>query len=772
METCILGMPSPGAFGINKIAVGKENRPYKPQPLKTLDEYNPLIFEVGPNSSFLVSNLKKKNQIENKINSYVNRDKEFGINTGAGGALIQAKPVGKGVINKRRYDDTVDNQEEAHTSDDPQINPTNFKARNRIGIKGKGLAYNSRELNKLQNNKGGGIITKTLGHTMKAIGKATKRKSVEHIGNMLTGDNNDSQGGIVNGSLNIIKKIANSNQGNGIHRKLNKTFGGTLLENNLSGVITAMESSRGGSLDDKSVRKFFKTKNKKGKLIPPQIANALQFMVDNRKGMRAAGLKPLNMSKLRKYIDFNESPDGEHLRLKRGGAVADEVMGVINNLPNIWNMVKEIPSKVMYYAQPGKLKEAWDTMKEENEIKKQEMEVEGDYHKEELKERRKNLENYQKQKAANSQQINQNDNLISDNSQKTKDIKQIDDKPYKASGVLRAAGSKQKLKGKAFYEYMQQYCDNPIISDSDRKVTPRSPENFSQKISQYTLIPKNLIKQIYNYGYLNKPTSAVACSRAKSTMNMLNHSNPNGYNYYNSYEEFENNIDNDRTKYNMIFHQSNSDPNFGHFEAIIYTPKKIEHYSSLGNKPNFSRNFVNSHNIVFSPIQHQSTSENANGCFYYSLLYLLSNSNIMPLIKMSQPINMHNMTYANFAEELRGIKKDAIRSYGNRIFSLCCRFIDFHKNANFTKNELNGLRRASEFIDDNQCRKEIQNIIDKEIQKIYSKNIYNNNNSILSSQPHISSIDNDLTQPPFINNNRMNQNDCMSVNSFFNNNNN
>ncbi|KAK8800604.1 hypothetical protein WA158_006922 [Blastocystis sp. Blastoise] len=507
-------------------------------------------------------------------------------------------------------------------------------------------------------------------------------------------------------------------------------------------------------------------------------------MVDNRKGMRAAGLKPLNMSKIRKYIDFSESPDGNHLRLRRGGGVVDEIMGVVKNLPDIWNTVKTIPSKIMYYAQPGKLKEAWDTMKEENEIKKQEMEVEGDYHKEELKERKKNLENYQKQKAANSKQIVQNDNLIADSSEKTSDAPEIENKPDKASGVLRAAGPKKRLKGRAFYEYMQQWggleesknekliqehldCDNPIISDSDRKVTPRSPEDFSQKISQYSSVPMNLLKQIYNYGYLNKPTSAVACSRAKSTMNMLNQSNSEGFNYYNSYEEFENNIDNDRTKYNMIFHQSNSDPNFGHFEAIIYTPKKIEHYSSLGNKPNFSRNFVNSHNIVFSPIQHQSTSENANGCFYYSLLYLISH-----VIKMSQPINMHNMTYANFAEELRGIKKDAIRSYGNRIFSLCCRFIDFHKNANFTKNELNGLRRASEFIDDNQCRKEIQNIIDKEIQKIYSKNLYNNNNSILSSQPHISSIDNDLTQPPFINNNRMNQNDCMSVNSFFNNNNN
>ena len=174
-------------------------------------------------------------------------------------------------------------------------------------------------------------------------------------------------------------------------------------------------------------------------------------------------------------------------------------------------------------------------------------------------------------------------------------------------------------------------CNNPIVSDKSRHVDPKSLENFTSSLLSYTNVPSNLIKPIYEYGYLNKPTSSVECSKANAIMNQLDQMNEDSYKYYDSYEEFERDIDQDRTKYSIIFHSNPNNPNQGHFEAAIYHgPQNIEYYSSLGNQPDFSPEFIQSHEIRYSNIQHQRTCSNANGCLWYCLLYICSKSNILP----------------------------------------------------------------------------------------------------------------------------------------------
>lgn len=174
-------------------------------------------------------------------------------------------------------------------------------------------------------------------------------------------------------------------------------------------------------------------------------------------------------------------------------------------------------------------------------------------------------------------------------------------------------------------------CNNPIISDESRNVQPKSLPEFKSLLTQYTNIPNNLISSIYKYGYLNKPTKSVPCSRVKSIMNKLNSLNNESFKYYDSYDDYEQNIDRDQTTYSIIFHTNPNDPYNGHFEASIYHgPNNIEYYSSLGNKPELSPEFIKSHNIKYSNIQHQRASSNANGCFWYCLLYLCSKSKILP----------------------------------------------------------------------------------------------------------------------------------------------
>lgn len=174
-------------------------------------------------------------------------------------------------------------------------------------------------------------------------------------------------------------------------------------------------------------------------------------------------------------------------------------------------------------------------------------------------------------------------------------------------------------------------CDNPIVSDESRNVRPKSLSEFKSLLGQYCNVPENIMNGIYNYAYLNKPTESVPCIKAKSVMKQLNSLNDASFKYYDSYEDYEQNIDNDQTTYSMIFHEHDDDPYNGHFEASIYHgPDNIEYYSSLGNKPELSPEFIESHEIKYSNIQHQSTAKNANGCFWYCLLYLCSDSNILP----------------------------------------------------------------------------------------------------------------------------------------------
>ena len=108
--------------------------------------------------------------------------------------------------------------------------------------------------------------------------------------------------------------------------------------------------------------------------------------------------------------------------------------------------------------------------------------------------------------------------------------------------------------------------------------------------------------------------------------------NNESYKYYDSYEQFENGIDQDGTTYSVIFHTNPSNPQQGHFEAAInHGNGSIQYYSSLGNKPNFSPGFMQSHHLRYNNIQHQKTSENANGCLWYCLLFLCSKGHISPV---------------------------------------------------------------------------------------------------------------------------------------------
>lgn len=175
-------------------------------------------------------------------------------------------------------------------------------------------------------------------------------------------------------------------------------------------------------------------------------------------------------------------------------------------------------------------------------------------------------------------------------------------------------------------------CDNHIVADTDHSSSAVSIEELAKRLQSYTNIPSNLIRPIYEYGYLNKPTSAVACSRANAIMNQLNSMNKESFKYYDSYEQFENGIDQDGTTYSVIFHTNPSNPQQGHFEAAInHGNGSIQYYSSLGNKPNFSPGFMQSHHLRYNNIQHQKTSENANGCLWYCLLFLCSKGHISPV---------------------------------------------------------------------------------------------------------------------------------------------
>ncbi|KAK8797515.1 hypothetical protein WA158_005861 [Blastocystis sp. Blastoise] len=273
MQSCILGMPSPGTFGMNLISTGKEYRRYNTQPLHKMDQYNPIFHEIGPNSSMPVSTLESKEIHDGKEDDYVDRSKTFGKDAvpQGNGALIRARAAGKGVMKAAGpEEDKIDGEDRQYKV----LNPCKPRRKS-----GRGIIPNKSEINKLENNQGSGI------------GDAIKNKVKDmYQRNVL--DIRDA----------IVDKKAN--------RKARDAL-----------AILAQYVGDGHHDLDDEFKRFYEHKIKRGGKIPISVASAIMNAIKNKKIINNPKLRRmLRPSIIPKYIDLDSAQSGDGiLRVKRGG---------------------------------------------------------------------------------------------------------------------------------------------------------------------------------------------------------------------------------------------------------------------------------------------------------------------------------------------------------------------------------------------------------------------------------------------------------------------
>ncbi|KAK8815155.1 hypothetical protein WA158_003367 [Blastocystis sp. Blastoise] len=273
MQSCILGMPSPGTFGMNLISTGKEYRRYNTQPLHKMDQYNPIFHEIGPNSSMPVSTLESKEIHDGKEDDYVDRSKTFGKDAvpQGNGALIRARAAGKGIMKAAGpEEDKIDGEDRQYKV----LNPCKPRRKS-----GRGIIPNKSEINKLENNQGSGI------------GDAIKNKVKDmYQRNVL--DIRDA----------IVDKKAN--------RKARDAL-----------AILAQYVGDGHHDLDDEFKRFYEHKIKRGGKIPISVASAIMNAIKNKKMIINPKLRRmLRPSIIPKYIDLDSVQSGDGiLRVKRGG---------------------------------------------------------------------------------------------------------------------------------------------------------------------------------------------------------------------------------------------------------------------------------------------------------------------------------------------------------------------------------------------------------------------------------------------------------------------
>ncbi|KAK8793360.1 hypothetical protein WA158_004719 [Blastocystis sp. Blastoise] len=290
MQSCILGMPSPGTFGMNLISTGKEYRRYNTQPLHKMDQYNPIFHEIGPNSSMPVTTLESKEIHDGKEDDYVDRSKTFGKDAvpQGNGALIRARAAGKGVMKAAGpEEDKIDGEDRQYKV----LNPCKPRRKS-----GRGIIPNKSEINKLENNQGSGI------------GDAIKNKVKDmYQRNVL--DIRDA----------IVDKKAN--------RKARDAL-----------AILAQYVGDGHHDLDDEFKRFYDHKIKRGGKIPISVASAIMNAIKNKKMIKNPKLRRmLRPSIIPKYIDLDSAQSGDGiLRVKRGGGFWD---GVMNYAPALLGVV-------------------------------------------------------------------------------------------------------------------------------------------------------------------------------------------------------------------------------------------------------------------------------------------------------------------------------------------------------------------------------------------------------------------------------------------------
>ena len=616
-----MGMPSNGVSGMNFVARGKEYRNYKPTKLKQLDEYNPIFYENNMNESLPLTYMKKKNLRDGRMRVYEEPTKKYGY-----GALIKAQAAG--LMKAAGIDD--EEKEEIMNL----LHPKKLPRKQRIGkqLNGKGVAFNKKELEKL---KGKGVLDWLKRRNQKRKNydsDSEEEEDDDYDSDLDWNDRYDSEDGDPEDEEEESKKI---DVDRGIQADDENVF------------VTPEAMTR--------IARFLKYKIKKGRKIPPEIIRLLLKMRSDPEYH-----KYLLEHRMRKYIDFDESGGAI---VKRGGSWWGLALKGVETGLNLLN------SGAAAYTNT---KNALDTFKNrkvegENrelsneitnyELKKQKQRIDREraadflkktgegckrggnrLSKEEFLERmRRGKEAKKRQRIGGSLGTFVAEHLFTDVVIPGKTV--LRQKQAERTKRIFSDFEKLSKKGKGATHYSKDEekiqeamdCDNHIVADTDNSRNAKSIQEFTSQLQSYTNIPPKLIKPIYEYGYLNKPTSAVECSKANAIMNQLDQMNNESYKYYDSYEQFENNIDQEGTKYSIIFHTNPSNPQQGHFEAAInHGNGSIEYYSSLGNKPNFSSEFMQSHHINYNNIQHQKTSENANGCLWYCLLFLCSKSHISP----------------------------------------------------------------------------------------------------------------------------------------------
>ncbi|KAK8815253.1 hypothetical protein WA158_003465 [Blastocystis sp. Blastoise] len=455
------------------------------------------------------------------------------------------------------------------------------------------------------------------------------------------GDNNgDSGGSLV--VANPVTRIGIQRNGRGITNKkvisesdalepkngnglaFNKAEMSKLYNSIGQGVLKAAGYSQEAMKDYK---KWSKHRIRAGMLIPPSIIRSIASTMNlGGKGLNkvGCGIKRPSKRQLCSYINFSGDSSGNGCTVRRGGKFWKEGGGFLTMLAgigaaskafeglatnpnaikdgvtNLGNNIAAIPRAIGKIFTP----EFWRKANENNKLDNN---VDNVYQEQEIEAKKRAL--------AEAMQ------------------------PNNASGLKKP----RKLCGRAFYEYMQKCkaakrqcqqngCGEGAGLQKNYQPEPKPLDSIAKSLAQLSgIINRNLISKIYKYGYLNNPCDPVACDIADSTMKNLNTQCKGSWKYWDNLNDFEHNIDNIKSNFNMLFHQSEDDPNFGHFEAVIYeSPEHMKFYSSLGNSPEFSPQFIKTHNIQYNPIQFQSTASNSNGCFYYALLYLTSLGTIIP----------------------------------------------------------------------------------------------------------------------------------------------
>lgn len=254
MQSVILGLPSNGTSGMLFQGKGKEYRTYKPRPFSDVNQYNSIYFENRLNKPVAARILMQPEVGDGQMDSYPNPLDKYGKtkileveNTQQpdGGALIQAKAAGlmqaAGLMKAAGLDEDEDQQVSS------VLHPRNTRIPKKR--RGKGIAFNEDELEKLQGSGIGGGSNETTDEVLKffktkikkgkkiplslfnrllnakesggSIGRKLTRPSklrkyiaLDEEGNPVVkrGGDGDSNGGFWSGIANIIPNLVKQGQ--------------------------------------------------------------------------------------------------------------------------------------------------------------------------------------------------------------------------------------------------------------------------------------------------------------------------------------------------------------------------------------------------------------------------------------------------------------------------------------------------------------------------------------------------------------------------------